>query len=256
MEMAGIAIGVRPRRATGETIQAIIAIGLLVGGNGRAGGSRATVVTTRGRASVAVPHEAAQVVVTVGLVVGECPTTLRGKGGGETQHVANAVIATRLAEEGLVLPGHGRAFRQGTLDAVIALRCAEERIGRRDRFGSGAAQRQTGHLPSIGVADLSHQEGDRRGFLSSGSAIPSSRPLSMLLSLVSSVAHRSQPGRFVLPTTATTFFVCVHLLSFLPLNEQEASVHPLLPARCDRLAQTLLPHSLPHNALKFLYLAQ
>jgi hypothetical protein len=108
-------------------------------------------------------YEAAQVVVAVRLVVNQRAAALGGNDGIERQHVANVIVAATLAEEGLALPRHGRAFRQGALDAVIAVGRAKERVGGSLGFGAGAAQRETRQLSIVGVADLAHQEIDGIG---------------------------------------------------------------------------------------------
>jgi hypothetical protein len=131
---------------------------LLVGGNGCAGRRWAAVIAASGRAAVAVPDEAVQVVVAVGLIVGQRAAALRRNGGVKLDHVAQVVIAARLAKEWLRLPRDGRADRERALDAVIAERRAEDGVSGRAGLGAGAAQRQAGDLPPGGVADLPDQE--------------------------------------------------------------------------------------------------
>jgi len=163
MNAARIAIRIRAFAPARHAIQIIVAVRLMMIGDGRSGGRGAAVIAAGGRTVVPIPHQPTQIIVTIRLIIGFCSATRCGDGSEQLNHVADGVIDTSLTEEGLVLSGHRRTFRQQTVNAVIVLGSAEERIGWRDRFGAGTAERQSHQLPIVGVVDLAHQEVYRVG---------------------------------------------------------------------------------------------
>ncbi len=91
-----VAIGDAARWAAGHAIQAVIAEGLLVGGQGSACGSIPTVIASAGRAGVATGGR---------------------DGRGQLEHVAHVVVGAPLAPDGAA--PHAGAGRLRTLDAIL-----------------------------------------------------------------------------------------------------------------------------------------
>ena len=161
VDVARVAIGIRAFAPAGHAIQVVIAVRLVMIGDGGSRRRGAAVVAAGGRAIVAVPHQPAQIIVTIRLIVVLGAAAGRRDGGEQLRHVADIVIGARLAKERLRLSSHGGAGGERTLDGVIAQAGAEKRIGGRGGFGAGAAHRQAGDLAPGSIADLPHQEVDR-----------------------------------------------------------------------------------------------
>src|SRR6266487_4124574 len=154
--MVAVAIGDCALVTTGEAIQAVIAIGLLVDRQGGSRGRCHTVIATRGRPRVARPRQAAERVITEGLTLRQGPTADGGHGGGCPQNIADVVIREGLAPEGHAVARSTAGERP--LNAVIAEGSRKDWRGRSTGLGTRTTNGHARERSPGVVARLPHQE--------------------------------------------------------------------------------------------------